>query len=175
MKFGVGKIAELSELLYEMTPPGGKVESVTSFKIGSETIKFKYEKNKPADPRAKEKQPEDRNQAEFDPNHTLSTLGKALSDKLMAIKPENADQMDSITTIGVDSVFFDFEISLRKTDELTEEKTPRNRDQNSKDEEKRKQNVFCKLESLFLFLLFFHYSFSFALQRLFLELEVTFP
>jgi hypothetical protein len=27
------------------------------------------------------------------------------------------------------------------------------------------KNVFCKLESLFLFFLFFHYSFSFSLQR----------
>jgi hypothetical protein len=40
---------------------------------------------------------------------------------------------------------------------------------------KNKKNLFYKLESLILFLLFFHYSFSFALQRLFLELEVTFP
>jgi len=30
---------------------------------------------------------------------------------------------------------------------------------------KRGKNVFCKLESLFLFLLFFHYSFSFALSK----------
>jgi hypothetical protein len=40
---------------------------------------------------------------------------------------------------------------------------------------KKKENVFYKLESLFIFLLFFHYSFSFALQRLFLKLEVMFP
>jgi hypothetical protein len=31
--------------------------------------------------------------------------------------------------------------------------------------EEEKKNMFCKLESLFFFLLFFHYSFSFALQR----------
>jgi hypothetical protein len=37
------------------------------------------------------------------------------------------------------------------------------------------KNVFCKLENSFIFLLFFHYSFSFALQRRFLELEVAFP
>jgi hypothetical protein len=30
---------------------------------------------------------------------------------------------------------------------------------------KNKIKMFCKLESLFFFLLFFHYSFSFALQR----------
>ncbi len=30
---------------------------------------------------------------------------------------------------------------------------------------KEKKNVFCKLENLFIFLLFFNYSFSFALQR----------
>jgi len=36
-------------------------------------------------------------------------------------------------------------------------------------------NVFCKLESFFFFLLFFHYCFSFALERLFLELEVALP
>ncbi len=40
---------------------------------------------------------------------------------------------------------------------------------------RKKKNMFCKLENLFLFLLFFHYSFAFALQRWFLELEVTFP
>jgi hypothetical protein len=38
----------------------------------------------------------------------------------------------------------------------------------------KKKNVFCKLKKL-IFLLFFHYSFSFALQRCFLELEVAFP
>jgi hypothetical protein len=32
-------------------------------------------------------------------------------------------------------------------------------------EEKRKKNAFCELKNLFFFLLFFHYSFSFALQR----------
>jgi hypothetical protein len=37
------------------------------------------------------------------------------------------------------------------------------------------KNVFYKLESLFIFLLFFHYPFSFALQRLFLKLEAMFP
>jgi len=36
-----------------------------------------------------------------------------------------------------------------------------------------KKNAFCKLESLFFFLWFFHWSFSFALQRWFQELEVT--
>jgi uncharacterized membrane protein (DUF485 family) len=35
----------------------------------------------------------------------------------------------------------------------------------------KKRNTFCKLKSLFFFLLFFHYSFSFALQRGFLKLE----
>jgi hypothetical protein len=40
---------------------------------------------------------------------------------------------------------------------------------------KKKKNLFCKLESLFIFLLFFHYSFSFALQRWFFKLNVTFP
>jgi hypothetical protein len=40
---------------------------------------------------------------------------------------------------------------------------------------KKKEKVFCELENLFMFLLFFHYSFSFALQRWFLELEVAFP
>jgi hypothetical protein len=39
---------------------------------------------------------------------------------------------------------------------------------------KKEKNMFCKLENLFFFLLFFHYSFSFALQKLFLELEVSF-
>jgi hypothetical protein len=39
--------------------------------------------------------------------------------------------------------------------------------------EKNEKNLFCNLENLFLFLLFFHYSFSFALQKLFLELDVT--
>jgi hypothetical protein len=29
---------------------------------------------------------------------------------------------------------------------------------------KKPKNVFCKLESIFFFLLFFHYSFSFTLQ-----------
>jgi len=38
-----------------------------------------------------------------------------------------------------------------------------------------RNNLLCKLEILFIFLLFFHYSFSFALQRWFLELEVTLP
>jgi hypothetical protein len=42
-------------------------------------------------------------------------------------------------------------------------------------EEKMKRNMFCELESLFFFLLFFHYSFPFALQKLFLELEVALP
>lgn len=32
-------------------------------------------------------------------------------------------------------------------------------------EEKKKNVVFYKLETLFFFLLFFHYCFSFALQR----------
>jgi hypothetical protein len=31
--------------------------------------------------------------------------------------------------------------------------------------EKMEKNVFCKLESLFLFLLFLHYSFSFKFHR----------
>jgi hypothetical protein len=34
-----------------------------------------------------------------------------------------------------------------------------------KREEIRKKKHVCKLKSLFFFLLFFHYSFSFALQR----------
>jgi hypothetical protein len=34
---------------------------------------------------------------------------------------------------------------------------------------------FCELESLFFFMLFFHYSFSFALQRWFLELDAALP
>ncbi len=40
---------------------------------------------------------------------------------------------------------------------------------------KKKKNTFCKLESLFFFLLVFHYSSSFALQRWVLELEVVLP
>jgi hypothetical protein len=32
-------------------------------------------------------------------------------------------------------------------------------------EEKRKKKAFCELKNLFFLLLFFHYSFSFALQR----------
>jgi hypothetical protein len=39
----------------------------------------------------------------------------------------------------------------------------------------KKQNMFCKLENLFILLLFFNYSFSFPLQKWILELEVTFP
>jgi hypothetical protein len=31
--------------------------------------------------------------------------------------------------------------------------------------EEEKKNMFCELESLFFFSLFFHYSFSFAIQR----------
>jgi hypothetical protein len=42
-----------------------------------------------------------------------------------------------------------------------------------RDPKRGEKNVFCKLESLFIFFLFLHYSFSFALQRWFLELEVT--
>ncbi len=38
---------------------------------------------------------------------------------------------------------------------------------------KKKRHVFCELKSLFFFLLFSHYFFSFALQRWFLEHEVT--
>jgi hypothetical protein len=38
----------------------------------------------------------------------------------------------------------------------------------------KEKEMFCKLENLFLFLLFFQYSFSFALQSWFLKLEVTF-
>jgi hypothetical protein len=30
---------------------------------------------------------------------------------------------------------------------------------------KKEKNVFCELKSLFFFLLFYYYSFSFALQR----------
>jgi hypothetical protein len=30
---------------------------------------------------------------------------------------------------------------------------------------KKEKNMFCELEGLFFFLLFFHYFFSFALQR----------
>jgi hypothetical protein len=41
--------------------------------------------------------------------------------------------------------------------------------------EGKKKNMFCELESLFFFLLFFHYSFSFALKRSILELEVMLP
>jgi len=40
---------------------------------------------------------------------------------------------------------------------------------------KRKNNVFCELKNLFFFWLFFHYSFSFALQRWILKLLVTLP
>ncbi len=40
---------------------------------------------------------------------------------------------------------------------------------------KKKKKGFCKLESLFFFLLFFHYSFSFSFQRWVLKLEVAFP
>jgi hypothetical protein len=43
----------------------------------------------------------------------------------------------------------------------------------SKKEKKQKKNMFCKLESLFFFLLFFHYSFSFKFQRWILKFEVT--
>jgi len=39
---------------------------------------------------------------------------------------------------------------------------------------KMKKNVFCKLESLLLFLLFFHYSFSFDFKNN-SKIEVTFP
>jgi len=39
----------------------------------------------------------------------------------------------------------------------------------------KKNNTVCKLEGLFSFLLFFHYSFSFAPQRWFLKLEVVLP
>jgi hypothetical protein len=31
--------------------------------------------------------------------------------------------------------------------------------------QKQKKNMFCELESLFFFLLFFHYALSFALER----------
>jgi uncharacterized membrane protein (DUF485 family) len=40
---------------------------------------------------------------------------------------------------------------------------------------KREKKKFYKLESLFFFLLFFHYSFSFAFQKWFLKIEITFP
>jgi hypothetical protein len=40
---------------------------------------------------------------------------------------------------------------------------------------KEEKNPFCELKSIFFFLLFFHYSFSFALQRGFLELELALP
>jgi hypothetical protein len=36
-----------------------------------------------------------------------------------------------------------------------------------------KKTAICKLKSLFFFWLFFHYSFSFALRRWFLELDVV--
>jgi hypothetical protein len=39
----------------------------------------------------------------------------------------------------------------------------------------KKENMFCELKSLLFFLLYSHYSFSFAFQRFFLELEVAFP
>ncbi len=35
--------------------------------------------------------------------------------------------------------------------------------------------MFCELKSLFFFLLFFHYSFSFAFRRWFLKLKVVLP
>ncbi len=38
-----------------------------------------------------------------------------------------------------------------------------------------KKNMFCTLKNLFLYLLIFHYPFSFALQIGFLQLEVAFP
>jgi len=44
----------------------------------------------------------------------------------------------------------------------------------SRRDPKKKKHIY-KLENLFLFLLFHHYSFSFTLQRWFLELEVVFP
>jgi hypothetical protein len=34
-----------------------------------------------------------------------------------------------------------------------------------REEKEKKKNVFCKLKSLFSLLLFFHYSFFFAVQR----------
>jgi hypothetical protein len=40
---------------------------------------------------------------------------------------------------------------------------------------KKEKEMFYKLESLFIVLLFFRYSFSFALQRWFLKLEVALP
>jgi hypothetical protein len=43
--------------------------------------------------------------------------------------------------------------------------------ESSRGPKKNKKNMFCKLESLFIFLLCFHYSFSFAFQRWFLELK----
>ncbi len=139
MKFGVEKIAELGELLYEITPSGGKVKSVTTFKSVVGTIQFKYKKEKPAAPCAEEKRPEEKNQVEFDPNHALNMLAKALSDKLMAIKPENVEEMDSITTIGVGSIFFDFNINLRKAEKAKDEEAlKRHLDEIPKDEEKSK-------------------------------------
>jgi len=39
--------------------------------------------------------------------------------------------------------------------------------------EEKKTPTFCELESLFFFLLFFHYSFSLALQNGFLEVEIA--
>jgi hypothetical protein len=41
--------------------------------------------------------------------------------------------------------------------------------------EKKKKKMFYKLKSLFLFLSFFHYFFSFTFQRWFLELEIAPP
>jgi hypothetical protein len=35
-----------------------------------------------------------------------------------------------------------------------------------REENKRKKNAFCELKSSFFFLLFFHYSFSFALPKM---------
>jgi hypothetical protein len=40
---------------------------------------------------------------------------------------------------------------------------------------KKKKNASCKFGNLFFSLLLFHYSFSFALQRGFLELQVALP
>jgi hypothetical protein len=40
---------------------------------------------------------------------------------------------------------------------------------------KKEKNEFCELKRLFFFLLAFHYSFSFALQRWFPKLEVALP
>jgi hypothetical protein len=45
--------------------------------------------------------------------------------------------------------------------------------QKKRDQKKKEKNVFCKLECLFFFLLFFYYSFSFALQRWLLKLGVA--